>query len=65
MIRASSFPILLAIALYERQTYRQDPLMEQFEKWTDRWLGGLPRLVRNVGKSTRLLEMVPLCAQCP
>src|SRR4051812_6496194 len=51
MIRASSFPILLGIALYERQTYRQDPLMEQFERWTDKWMGGFPRLIRNVGES--------------
>ncbi len=50
MIRLTSFPILVLIALYERQTYRRDSLMEQLEALSDKYLGGVPKLIRNAGE---------------
>ncbi|KAK4684377.1 hypothetical protein P7C73_g5800, partial [Tremellales sp. Uapishka_1] len=46
MIRASSFPILLGIAVYERQTYHESTLMEQFSDVAERYVGSLPRRLK-------------------
>ncbi|OCF56114.1 hypothetical protein L486_06055 [Kwoniella mangroviensis CBS 10435] len=46
MIRVSSLPILLVIALYERQSYREQTLMEQFGDFAERYVGNLPRRIK-------------------
>jgi hypothetical protein len=51
MIRATSFPILLAIAVYERQKYHPVPLDERIERWFDRNVGTWPRRLWNGGVS--------------
>ncbi|GFZ47257.1 hypothetical protein JCM24511_05000 [Saitozyma sp. JCM 24511] len=47
MIRASNLPVLLVIALYERQKYRETTLMEQFGDFAERYVGSLPRRLRS------------------
>ncbi|WVW79597.1 hypothetical protein I302_101566 [Kwoniella bestiolae CBS 10118] len=46
MIRVSSLPILLVIALYERQSYREQTLMEQLGDFAERYVGNLPRKLK-------------------
>ncbi|WWC63799.1 uncharacterized protein I303_106404 [Kwoniella dejecticola CBS 10117] len=46
MIRATSLPILLMIALYERQSYREQSLMESFGDFAERYVGNLPRRLK-------------------
>lgn len=50
MIRASNFPVLLLISLYERQQYRDTTLMEQFGDFAERYVGSLPRRLKAAGK---------------
>jgi hypothetical protein len=59
MIRASNLPVLLVIALYERQKYRETTLMEQFGDFAERYVGSLPRRLRSAGElnSVNLCEM--------
>lgn len=51
MIRGSNFPVLLVIALYERQKYRETSLMEQFGDFAEKYVGTLPRRIKSAGKS--------------
>jgi hypothetical protein len=51
MIRITSFPILLGISLYERQTYKQESLMEQLSDAAERYVGSLPRRIRVAGET--------------
>lgn len=51
MIRASNFPVLLLISLYERQQYRDTSLMEQFGDFAERYVGSLPRRLKAAGES--------------
>ncbi|WWD21217.1 hypothetical protein CI109_105701 [Kwoniella shandongensis] len=46
MIRVTSVPVLLVIALYERQSYRDQSLMEQFGDFAERYVGNLPRKIK-------------------
>ncbi|WWC90990.1 uncharacterized protein L201_005929 [Kwoniella dendrophila CBS 6074] len=46
MIRISSLPVLLLIALYERQSYREQTLLEQFGDFAERYVGNLPRRLK-------------------
>nr|XP_019010032.1 uncharacterized protein I206_05594 [Kwoniella pini CBS 10737]OCF48813.1 hypothetical protein I206_05594 [Kwoniella pini CBS 10737] len=46
MIRVTSVPVLLTIALYERQSYREQTLMEQFGDFAERYVGNLPRRIK-------------------
>ena len=50
MIRASNFPVLLVIALYERQQYRDTTLAEQLGDFAERYVGSLPRRLKAAGK---------------
>ena len=49
MIRASNFPVLLLIALYERQQYRETTLMERIGDYAERYVGSLPRRLKAAG----------------
>ena len=49
MIRASNLPVLLGIALYERQQYRETSLMEQIGDLAERYIGTLPRRLKAAG----------------
>lgn len=51
MIRATNFPVLLVIALWERQTYNQQTLWEQFCDFADHYLGRLTAASECVSKS--------------
>jgi len=55
MIRASNLPVLLCIALYERQQYRDTTIAEQLGDFAERYVGSLPRRLKAAGK---LLEYV-------
>ncbi|ODN80904.1 hypothetical protein L202_03030 [Cryptococcus amylolentus CBS 6039] len=46
MIRVSSVHILLLIALYERQSYKDQTLMEQLGDFAERYVGSLPRRLK-------------------
>ncbi|WRT69282.1 uncharacterized protein IL334_006266 [Kwoniella shivajii] len=46
MIRVTSLPVLLAIALYERQSFREQSLMEQFGDFAEKYVGSLPRRIK-------------------
>jgi hypothetical protein len=52
MIRASNFPVLLVIALYERQQYRDTTLAEQLGDFAERYVGSLPRRLKAAGETT-------------
>jgi hypothetical protein len=54
MIRASNLPVLLLIALYERQQYRETSLMEQFGDFAERYVGNLPRKIKAAGKASQM-----------
>lgn len=54
LIRASNLPVLLAISLYERQSYRETSLVEQMGDWAERYVGNLPRRITAAGRSTLL-----------
>ncbi|EIW66012.1 hypothetical protein TREMEDRAFT_74835 [Tremella mesenterica DSM 1558] len=47
MIRASNFPVLLIIGLYERQRYRDTTMMEQISDFAERYVGSLPRRLKS------------------
>lgn len=49
MIRLSNLPVLLIIALYERQKYRETSLLEQLGDFAERYVGSLPRRLRAAG----------------
>jgi predicted LPLAT superfamily acyltransferase len=49
MIRASNLPVLLIIALYERQNYRETTLMEQIGDFAEKYVGNLPRRLKSAG----------------
>lgn len=49
MIRLSNLPVLLVIALYERQKYRETSLLEQLGDFAERYVGSLPRRLRAAG----------------
>lgn len=51
MIRASNFPVLLVISLYERQQYRDTTLIEQLGDFAERYVGSLPRRLKAAGAS--------------
>ncbi|WVF65343.1 hypothetical protein IAT40_000069 [Kwoniella sp. CBS 6097] len=46
MIRVTSMPVLLLIAMYDRQSYREQSLMEQFGDFAERYVGNLPRKIK-------------------
>ncbi|WVR08864.1 hypothetical protein IAU60_005923 [Kwoniella sp. DSM 27419] len=46
MIRLTSLPVLLLIALYERQFCREQSLMDRFGDFTERYVGNLPRKLK-------------------
>jgi hypothetical protein len=50
MIRASNLPVLLCIALYERQQYRDTTLAEQLGDFAEKYVGSLPRRLKAAGK---------------
>jgi len=50
MIRASNFPVLLCIALYERQRYRDTTLAEQLGDFAEKYVGSLPRRLKAAGE---------------
>jgi hypothetical protein len=52
MIRASNLPVLLCIALYERQQYRDTTLAEQLGDFAEKYVGSLPRRLKAAGKLT-------------
>lgn len=49
MIRASNFPVLLAIAVYERQQYNDTSILESIGDYAEKYLGSLPRVLRSAG----------------
>lgn len=51
MIRVTSVHILLLIALYERQSYQDQGLMEQLGDFAERYVGSLPRRLKAAGDS--------------
>lgn len=51
MIRASNFPVLLIIALYERQQYRDTTVLEQIGDLAERYVGTIPRRLKAAGES--------------
>ncbi len=50
MIRASNFPVLLGIALYERQAYHETSMVEQISEFAERYVGALPRRLKAAGE---------------
>ncbi|WVQ93018.1 hypothetical protein IAU59_000081 [Kwoniella sp. CBS 9459] len=46
MIRATSLPVLLLIGLYDRQSFREQTVMEQFGDFAERYVGSLPRKLK-------------------
>ena len=50
MIRITNLPALLLIALYERQQYKDETLLEQLWDFLDDRVGYLPRKLRAAGK---------------
>ncbi|OCF32424.1 hypothetical protein I316_05850 [Kwoniella heveanensis BCC8398] len=46
MIRVTSLPVLLLIAMYDRQSYREQTMMEQFGDFAERYIGNLPRKLK-------------------
>jgi len=50
MIRASNLPVLLCIALYERQRYRDTTLAEQLGDFAEKYVGSLPRRLKAAGE---------------
>ena len=58
MIRASNFPVLLIIALYERQKYRETSLMEQFGDFAEKYMGSLPRRIKSAGKCLSFVRLI-------
>ncbi|KAE8543604.1 hypothetical protein D1P53_000319 [Cryptococcus gattii VGV] len=46
MIRVTSVHVLLLIALYERQSYQDQGLMEQLGDFAERYVGSLPRRLK-------------------
>jgi hypothetical protein len=56
MIRASNLPVLLGIALHERQQYRETTVMEQIGDFVERYTGTLPRRLKAAGKSYDIPE---------
>jgi len=50
MIRASNLPVLLCIALYERQQYRDTTLAEQLGDFAEKYVGSLPRRLKAAGR---------------
>ena len=46
MIRASNLPVLLAIALYERQQYNELSLMETISDFIEKYIGSIPRRLK-------------------
>ncbi|KAJ9092239.1 hypothetical protein QFC19_008776 [Naganishia cerealis] len=47
MIRATSFPILLAIAIYERQKFHHSSFSDWIEKGLEKHCGSAPRRIKN------------------
>ncbi|KAJ9103807.1 hypothetical protein QFC21_002269 [Naganishia friedmannii] len=47
MIRATSFPILLAIAIYERQKFHHTSISDWVEKQLEKYCGSAPRRIKN------------------
>lgn len=60
MIRASNFPVLLVIALYERQQYRDTTLAEQLGDFAERYVGSLPRRLKAAGKLAEVFRRLKL-----
>lgn len=58
MIRASNFPVLVAIALYERQQYSESSLMERLGDFVERYIGSLPRKLKAAGKSRSSRKLI-------
>ena len=50
MIRASNFPVLLLIALYERQQYRETSMLEAMGDYMEKYVGSLPRRIKQAGE---------------
>lgn len=50
MIRVTSVHVLLLIALYERQSYQDQGLMEQLGDFAERYVGSLPRRLKAAGE---------------
>ena len=50
LIRGSNLPVLLIIAMYERQQYRETTLLEQIGEFTERYIGNLPRRLKAAGE---------------
>lgn len=50
-IRATSFPLLLGIAVYERQKYHPMSLTDRLDKFSEQYLGDLPRIIGNASES--------------
>ena len=46
MIRASNLPVLLIIALYERQQYRETSIMETISDFIEKYIGNIPRRLK-------------------
>ena len=57
MIRASNFPVLMLISLYERRQYSDTSFMETLGDYAEHYLGTLPRKLKTASKS-RLLWRV-------
>lgn len=53
MIRITNLPALLLIALYERQQYKDETLLEQLWDFLDDRVGYLPRKLRAAGELSR------------
>jgi hypothetical protein len=53
MIRITNLPALLLIALYERQQFKDQTLLEQLWDFLDDRVGYLPRKLRAAGELDR------------
>lgn len=58
MIRVTSVHILFLIALYERQSYQDQGLMEQLGDFAERYVGSLPRRLKAAGNSFHYISCV-------
>jgi hypothetical protein len=53
MIRASNFPVLMLISLYERRQYSDTSFMEMLGDYAEHYLGTLPRKLKTASELTR------------
>ena len=57
LIRATNFPVLLIVALYERRQYSDTTIMEELADFTERYVGSIPRKLTAAGEHERSIVL--------